>query len=289
MSYKKQIIVHSLIGGMLILLLVVATFLDQKVAEYAYIGEGISVIGTVLGKLPAWIFFVMASTILFRSGLSREKRDKMRITLVIIYTMMIFGGAMMLGYSIVEDIIDDFYKYLVAGLIGGCVIILALMMSTKLTPDMVSRLKKWAIMAIIAVGVIVVLTAGIKLMWGRARYMEILTGDNTFTPWYQPRGLTGGTSMPSGHTSLAAAMFLLPLMFVCMPKMTAYAPTGAALALLFVIFVATTRVIGGYHFMSDVVISTIIAYLTISICGYIFFGRTLSNTTISEGNFLNKL
>lgn len=289
MTLKKQIVIHTLIGCFLIGILIAASFIDQKFAEYVYIGDGISVVGTVLGKLPAWIFFVVGASILMRGSIAKVKSDRSRIPLSIFYTILLVGGAMLLGYSIVEDVISGLYKYIVAVLIGGCVSLLIIMLSTKFTPEIIVRLKKWSILTIITVGIILLLTTIIKFSWGRARYLEIITGDNVFTTWYSPQGFTGGTSMPSGHTALAGAMFLLPFMFLSLPKMAAYAPSATALALLYVIFIAVTRLLGGYHFLSDVTVAAIISYVTTFICGNILFGKNLSKTNIEESSFLNKL
>lgn len=289
MSIKKQIVMHSIIGGFMLAVLIAGTFVDQKIAEYAYIGEGISVIGAVLGKTPAWILFLFASTVLYKGTINREKRDRARLPLILFYLTAIIGSAVMLGFAVVESVIDGGYKYLIAALIAGCAVMLAIMLSTKITPDIVAHLKKWCIMAGITIAIIFTITMVMKFAWSRARYIDIITGESAFTPWYKPNWFGGtGDSMPSGHTALAATLYLVPLMFKSLPKLAAYQTTATIVASLVVVFIVITRVIGGYHFISDVAMAGLISYATISIAGNIFFGKRLDNTTISERSWMTK-
>jgi membrane-associated phospholipid phosphatase len=89
---------------------------------------------------------------------------------------------------------------------------------------------------------------GIKFVWGRWSYSEILPNLTRFSPWYLPQGPDGHVSFPSGHTSLAF-MFLPITMLVPKNKPSYYMVWG--LILCWGIFMAITRVVLGVHFASD--------------------------------------
>lgn len=289
MSKKSSIIIHLSTYVILIGLLLVATFFDQKISEFAYIGGGISVVGAVLGKLPAWFMACMASGILFKGALHKEKRYKVRVPLLIVYGVLAYACGFMMGLSVVDDVIDGMVKYIVTGVVGLSVGTCTLIFANMVSLDYINKLKKWSMLALVSVGIIAVLTLLVKIGWGRDRYVDIVNGDKIFTAWYLPQGMdSAGTSMPSGHTAFAACIFLLPLFYHSLPDMKKYTLSTYLLAWIITILVAVTRLLGGYHFMSDVVVSTIIAYTTILCVYYIGFGKDLNNSMLKENGFMNK-
>ncbi len=95
-----------------------------------------------------------------------------------------------------------------------------------------------------------------KMIWGRPRFYVIANGDAEFRNWYEIAGfaIRGDRfySFPSGHTQGASAslfLFALPELFPSLPRKSVVLP---AVSLLFIGFVAFSRIMAGMHFVSDV-------------------------------------
>jgi membrane-associated phospholipid phosphatase len=101
------------------------------------------------------------------------------------------------------------------------------------------------------------LVSSLKLVWGRVRFRDLqpLAGD--FTPWYAPQGWTGHASFPSGHTALG---WLLLTSLLIWPRGTPPYWLALAMCLSWGVFVATSRVVIGAHYLSDVLFSTAFAF-----------------------------
>ncbi|MBR2677544.1 MAG: phosphatase PAP2 family protein [Solobacterium sp.] len=95
-----------------------------------------------------------------------------------------------------------------------------------------------------------------KMIWGRPRYIAIQLFGVGFRRWYEIAGLAWRSdfyrSFPSGHTAMAASMFLIVFLPRLFPEKNwsiwYYWVIGAA----FTAFVAATRIFSGMHFVSDV-------------------------------------
>jgi membrane-associated phospholipid phosphatase len=91
----------------------------------------------------------------------------------------------------------------------------------------------------------------IKIPWGRWTYRDMLKVSDLslFTPWYLPQGSNGHHSFISGHT--ATAFCVLPVVLFFRRKQNHYV-VAWALAMLWGLTVALSRVTIGAHFPSDV-------------------------------------
>lgn len=92
-----------------------------------------------------------------------------------------------------------------------------------------------------------------KLTWGRIRFRQ-MGGDLTlFTPWYLPRGFTGGFSFPSGHTANATVIFSVIHYFRFLPeRLHRLKPLILTALGIWIVVVASSRVFAGAHYLSDV-------------------------------------
>lgn len=281
---------QAIILTTLITLLIVAAFYDLDLSQKLYSANAFAKIGAVIGKAPAYLLAAFAGTVLFKSAADKEKRYASRTVLMVIYVLIIIGASAMFGLSVVEDVLESTTTIVILTLIIGALTAVTFFACSKaLSMETVNRLKKWAFAAIVCVALIVIITAVIKLTWGRARYLNILDGEGEFTAWYIPNGFTGFKSMPSGHVALSTTIFLLIPMFKALPKMQSVGYGITALSPIYVIFIAVSRMMGGHHFLSDVTIAMLIGFIIISIINYVAYGKDFNEFLLKDKNILNKI
>lgn len=101
------------------------------------------------------------------------------------------------------------------------------------------------------------LVSSLKLAWGRVRFRDLQPMAGDFTPWYSPQGWTGHASFPSGHAALG--WLLLTCVLVWRRGSRQYRWT-LGLCAAWGVFVASSRVVIGAHYLSDVLFSTAFAF-----------------------------
>jgi len=122
------------------------------------------------------------------------------------------------------------------------------------------------------VGLTLMLVAGVatvwafKIPWGRWTYRDIVAAGNLslYTPWYLPQGNNGHNSFFSGHAAMFFSVLPILLFF---KKGSSGRKIALALALLWGILGAVSRVVIGAHFASDVLFGsceTILWFLLLS-------------------------
>ncbi len=113
-----------------------------------------------------------------------------------------------------------------------------------------------AVTVIFAALTVLLVVDGLKLLWGRVRYRDMVAaGDlSAFTPWYVINFFGGDTSFPSGHTANATVILTSVYYFKFLPeaKRKTVSTVFAVLLALWVVVVALSRVFVGAHFLSDV-------------------------------------
>lgn len=287
---KVEYTAHAMISIILIALLIVASFFDQKISSALFSVNFISKIGAVLGKIPAYFIFAFAGAVLAKSASLKEKRYRTRLPLIMLYVLVTFMGSMMLGYSMVDDIVTNkWVKLLITGILTLLTMATVLSLVRLITADKINMLKKWAFTSLITIAVIIIAIAVIKISWGRVRYEDIVIGRGEFSPWYIPQGYTGSKSMPSGHVALSACLFLLVPMFRALPNMRSVAVGMVFISIAFTVAVAFSRIMGGHHFLSDVTVAIMISYITISVSNLIAYGANADRYMLSQNNILNRL
>lgn len=287
---KVEYTTHAVISIILIALLIVASFFDQKISSALFSVNFISKIGAVLGKIPAYFIFAFAGAILAKSASLKEKRYRTRLPLIMLYILVSFMGSLMLGYSMVDDIVTNkWVKLLITGILTLLTMATVLSLVRLITADKINMLKKWAFTSLITIAVIIIAVSVIKISWGRVRYEDIVIGRGEFSTWYIPQGYTGNKSMPSGHVALSACLFLLVPLFRALPNMRSVAVGMIFISIAFTVAVAFSRIMGGHHFLSDVTVAIMISYITISVSNLIAYGSNADKYMLSQNNILNRL
>lgn len=162
-------------------------------------------------------------------------------------------------------------------------------LTDKIDKDLMRKLVLFALFIILVVGISQIITQGLKVIWCRLRFRNMVDGAG-FTPWWQPNLTKDGReylvaagsylpedafkSFPSGHTSSAGTLFsliILPYIFKDkMPKWGVAVCYVAPWAITAII--AFSRIVNGAHFLSDVTFGALSA----------IFATLLSKTVITE-------
>lgn len=113
------------------------------------------------------------------------------------------------------------------------------------------RLRFWALTGTIYLMGLTLLVNGIKLLWQRARFDTMLSGDTLelFTHWHQWGN--GGSSFPSGHTANACGVFMVLVLCDLFPRLARHRKLLQAGCWLYVAGMALARMVIGRHFLSD--------------------------------------
>lgn len=286
---KSRIIILTVFAVFGAALLAVGGVFDLNVSSELFCGSDhiLAGIGAFFGKLPAYLLLAVAFFILL--AYVRNNMDKYNkawaIVLMIGYSLCILVAYVLSVFSALEDITSK-AKY-IALAVGLLLAIASVSFAMKFTGNRMEELKKWAILTIIAVVVVILLTTIVKYLWGRQRYISVIGEKATFTPWYKPNGLTGGTSFPSGHTALFGTLYML------IPLMGALGYKGEVFSYILIALtnalIGVFRIIGGYHYFSDVVFSMLISFIVCFIVTRVGYDKEYSNGTLGENNVFRKI
>ena len=112
------------------------------------------------------------------------------------------------------------------------------------------------------------ITSGLKFLFGRLRFHQLPPGGAGFTPFYLPTPGLGGRSFPSGH--VASAVVLTPLVVVSWrERRRGLAAVLASITVVWGLSVAWGRILHGAHYLTDCIFSLgfspLIAPLTIRV------------------------
>ncbi|WP_455143017.1 phosphatase PAP2 family protein [Candidatus Hodarchaeum mangrovi] len=96
----------------------------------------------------------------------------------------------------------------------------------------------------------------LKLLWGRVRFRELTTDHSNFTLWFYPQGINGNLSFPSGHVAMAWMVF--PIIVLINPKKRKLRFLAKIFVLIWIFLISMSRIVLGAHYLSDVVVSSLI-------------------------------
>lgn len=153
---------------------------------------------------------------------------------------------------------------LVAVLVTGLLFGLCAAWLLRQSPDRLYELVKIAGTTVCFLIAVLVIVNIFKIFWGRVRFRE-MTDLAQFSPWYDPQGINGHRSFPSGHTANAATLWALTL-FVPICRKTWQKVLCYAVPAAVIVTMAVSRVLVGAHYSSDVLFGAAITialfYLT---------------------------
>jgi lipid A 4'-phosphatase len=150
--------------------------------------------------------------------------------------------------------------------LGGIVFVLSFI-SARFRDDRKAGL---FIVVFLALGPGLVVNTLLKDHWGRPRPADIVNfgGTETYRPFWNPGTPERGRAFPSGHAAIG--FFLMAPYFVLMRNNPRWARKALAAGILYGMLMGLGRMIQGGHFLTDVIWSGFLIYLTGLFLYYLF-------------------
>lgn len=221
----------------------------------------------ILGELVAPYLFALSGIVLTLYYNSQPlEYNKKTLKTVLSILCMVAG----IGYSIIVfSRLNNLWYSLIGIVITGILFTITIYQLKKISPQRLFQLYCVALTAIVYMIAVLIIINIFKISWGRVRPRQ-LESVADFTPWYKPQGFTKRPlfkyrSFPSGHTANASILYLIT-MFAPLTKKKYAKFSLYAVSILWIIVMATSRVLVGAHFASDVLfgatISIILFYIS---------------------------
>ncbi len=258
-SYRKNII---LFYAAAVISLAIAAFFDLKTDIWLNNPENpFSIWLYNTGEIPCRLIMPFAGAVIFYTA--DKKWQKIAGFLVNI------GGSAYMGTYIAKHFFVE-ENQLAFGIVYGIGFGVMLHLFGRLV-NIPERLKKplfiLAVTGIIVMCVQLSLIEGMKYLWGRVRFRDLLAQGSydAFTPWYVINGINGNKSFPSGHTAGAGMSYLLMLVPFVFDKWKNRKQLCFWLPCIYTSTVAFTRLVMGAHYLSDVTVGGIVSFSVVLI------------------------
>ena len=303
-----SIVLHSVVIAVAVALLVFLAFKNSNGEYYDLLinkalsksingnwaKTALATLFSIIAEYPAYVILPIFGPMLFYCSDLIEK--KYRTLFKIAMIVLTFGGWIILCFkSEVIDMIneagfDGIAFYIVMGIVSVICAGLSVFLGRYIPKETRYRLFKFAFLAITYLLVALVVNQGLKMLWHRMRFRDMLKenalgndGYSYFTPWYAPDTSKielspdyEYKSFPSGHANSATHIFLLCALWECLPKWKEkkwllYVLNAGCF--LFVVLTAISRICDDAHFLSDVVFSSMLSYGIYRLLKYLYFRK----------------
>lgn len=171
---------------------------------------------------------------------------------------------------------DQLWVKIVCAAVGAVIVILFIFLARKIEQKQLMRALKVMIFCMICLFGELATIEGLKLLFGRMRYRYWIQPENTdrsLWPWYRFNGKPvsdGYKSFPSGHTANSSVVIPLTFFFDAFGKKKAGNAARVG-AMCWVLFVMTTRMMAGAHFLSDVTAGFFVCFTIAVVSGAFLF------------------
>ena len=245
------------------IILVSFTWLDVPISILLYQEESaFSNFIHQYGHVPSYFVFFLALLILLKYVILRQREFKRLLLVGLIIAIM---GAVTLFLYTVWSYFERPEWTLVSLTIG--MLTLSLILTIKF-PDRDRRYREYATVYVVTFFVVFAIVALVKFFWMRERFMFV--EDVSEIPyWFQTLGGIGTdrryTSMPSGHMKSGAVMLIFIIAATELKEHLIIRFSITTVLSLWLFLVALGRIIGGYHYASDVLISFMLVVLSMGL------------------------
>lgn len=273
---KEYYVVGAIVG----ILLVIFAFQDLSITEAIYNPE--SMYGLVLqtvGELPSSITAVCAGAVLITF---RDRRVKWKnyATIAGSGLLIIMGASMGCMLSITYAGSTN----MMLGVVLMVVMIsLAFFFAHLIPKDKGEQAKKIAIMGVLLFVLSLFIFNGVKMTWGRMRYVYMDNPTLQFTPWYLRQGFTSDNtymSFPSGHAAQSSFILMITLLPILFHNLKKHRTLLNVIAAIWIVLVCSSRVVMGMHFSSDVTMGFAITYVLFQLLKHFYLARKLPQEDI---------
>ena len=215
------------------------------------------------GMIPG-LFVILSGIYIYCSFIKLKTNVRsyvQRITLFLVSSGLIFYL-----FEILLDklVLDNFITSLIISFALNLIIFIILQIRKQVENPIAIKYSQ-VVLGMALIGY-VILIQGVKYFWGRVRFRELDAAFSDFTPWYLPQGFTGFDSFPSGHAAMGWMLLALLILFTSTKRWI----KNSVLTLIFVwgILLASSRVVIGAHYASDVLFGSFFIIMT-----FLYFTR----------------
>lgn len=269
--YKNEIFFFYIAA---VIALIAAAFCDLQLDKLLNNTENIIAIWFKnTGEIPGRLICPFAGTVLFYTYKNKIQQ--------LAGAIIALGGSAYFGYYIGKYFFLDEHRMLFSIIYGlgfgiTCLIIGKFIAVSDKHRDM---LRQIAILSIIIMFVQITAIEGMKYLWGRVRFRDLLTAGSydAFTPWYKINGINGNKSFPSGHTAGAGMSYLMMAFPYLSKKWENKKTLCFAVPLVYTSVVAITRLVMGAHYLSDVAMGGIVSFTIVIIAFTLYEKKFLKN------------
>lgn len=221
------------------------------------------------GEIPSRLICPVAGTVLYYTN-----RNILQKIAGLIASL---GGSAYLGYYIGKYFFIEENQMLFSIIYGIGFGITCLIVGSFITiPDKYKDiLRATAITGIIVMFAQIIAIEGMKYLWGRVRFRDLLAQGSydAFTPWYHLNGINGNKSFPSGHTAGAGMSYLMLLFPYLSKKWEKKSQLCFWVPFVYTSVVAFTRLVMGAHYLSDVAMGGIVSFSIVLVALTVFEKR----------------
>ncbi len=253
-TYKKNIIGFYFVSAAA---LCFAVFFDLKIDIWLNNPENpVCIWFYNTGEIPCRLIMPFAGTVIFYTA---EKMWQRTAGLLVN-----LGGSAYMGTYIAKHFFVE-KNQLAFGIAYGIGFGVMLLLFGRLVHIPEGMKKPLFVLAIAGIAVMVVQLScieGMKYLWGRVRFRDLLADGSydAFTPWYVLNGINGNKSFPSGHTAGAGMSYLLMLFPFVFDEFKDKKQLCFWLPCVYTSTVAFTRLVMGAHYLSDVTVGGIVSF-----------------------------
>lgn len=289
-SSQKRVAVWShwdwMVAGLGILLLILGTLFDMGINQAVNAPKSaFAVFLDRIGEMPGYLFLPFAAMVFFYAP---PKPVAERAWARVIWKIVWFAATILTFYAVWEKIggkwlPDDDYRSLFEMVFAVLSAVGFLWLLSAVPKETFQSLRRFALYAVVVFLFTTFLIEILKSVAGRMRYRDVIeTANNSgFSPWYR-WGLDNGKSFPSGHVGFAGGLFLLTALPNAFEKLHKYRVALLLGPLAFTLLVALARMMSGAHFLSDVSVSLLIAFLSARLISFLFW-RKAKQTQKEDG------
>lgn len=253
-TYKKNIIGFYFVSAAALCL---AVFFDLKIDIWLNNPENpVCIWFYNTGEIPCRLIMPFAGTVIFYTA---EKMWQKTAGLLVNLGGSAYMGTYIAKHFFVEE------NQLAFGIAYGIGFGVMLLLFGRLVHIPEGMKKPLFVLAIAGIAVMVVQLScieGMKYLWGRVRFRDLLADGSydAFTPWYVLNGINGNKSFPSGHTAGAGMSYLLMLFPFVFDEFKDKKQLCFWLPCVYTSIVAFTRLVMGAHYLSDVTVGGIVSF-----------------------------
>lgn len=252
----REKIKYIAIGLIVVLLMIIATFNDLKIAEKIYNPDMVwANMFKVIGEFPIYFGLLLFGVTYYHLSTKKMLKNIFAVeTFASVFLIVLMPARYIFRMNILSVSI--------IALVSIFLFFIIMKTSYKIDKNVYDKIKGVALIYFVGIIIQLIVVYSMKLCWSRVRFLELNEDMSNFTRWYVINWFEGtGTSFPSGHTSGATNILYLSLFTPLFTEDKKKNVIVECLCFMFIGATAISRLILGKHYLSDVTFAFGMTYL----------------------------